>query len=100
MRSWSSDRNDPKELGAEQVDKLGRSRPAGNGFPHPDGRRPVRWTVVRDLQTDPVEPWQTSYQRLGLTFTEETSNSVAQWAEEPPARLCAAHTIMTWPITA
>ena len=33
MRSWSSDRDDPEELGAEQLEQLVRGRPTGDGFP-------------------------------------------------------------------
>jgi hypothetical protein len=33
-----------------------------------------------DLQSDPVGTLRTSYQRLGLSFTEATCASVSQWA--------------------
>ena len=34
-----------------------------------------------DLQTDPVRTLQTSYESLGLTFTDATLQSVEQWAQ-------------------
>ena len=33
VRSWSSDRDDPEELGAEQLDSWAEGRPAGDGLP-------------------------------------------------------------------
>jgi hypothetical protein len=81
VRSWSSDRNDPKELGAEQVDSWVEAVRRAMDFRTRMGDDRFADVSFADLQTDPVRTLQSSYQRLGLTFTEETSNSVAQWAE-------------------
>ena len=35
-----------------------------------------------DLQADPVSTLRTSYESLGLTFTDTTRQSVKRWAEE------------------
>lgn len=80
VRSWSSDRDDAHELGEEQLqcwsegvrramafrDRLGDSRFADVSF--------------AELQTDPVHILEKAYQKLGLTFTEDTRRSVQRWA--------------------
>jgi hypothetical protein len=41
-----------------------------------------------DLQTNPVQTLRSSYERLALSFTEATADSVNQWADghKPGAR--------------
>jgi hypothetical protein len=91
VRSWSSDRNDPKELGAEQVDSWVEAVRRAMDFRTRMGDDRFADVSFADLQTDPVQTLQTSYQRLGLTFTEETSNSVARWAESHQPGSRGAH---------
>jgi hypothetical protein len=85
VRSWSSDRNDPRELGAEQVDSWVeavrramdfRSRMGSDG-----GKDRFADVSFADLQTDPLPTLQAGYERLGLTFTETSSAAVKQWAQ-------------------
>jgi hypothetical protein len=88
VRSWSSDRNDPKELGAEQVDSWVEAVRRAMDFRSRMGDDRFADVSFADLQTDPVSTLQNSYERLGLSFTEAASNSVKQWAEghKPGAR--------------
>ncbi|MEZ0351659.1 sulfotransferase [Mycobacterium sp. pR1184] len=85
VRSWSSNRNDPHELGAEQLDSWVeavrramdfRSRVGSDG-----GRDRFADISFADLQTDPVGTLQAGYERLGLSFTDAASNAVTQWAQ-------------------
>ncbi|OBA64070.1 sulfotransferase [Mycobacterium sp. 1100029.7] len=89
VRSWSSDRNDPEELGAEQVDSWVEAVRRAMDFRTRMGSH-NRFADVSfaDLQTDPVRTLRDGYQRLGLTFTDATAESVKQWAggHQPGAR--------------
>jgi hypothetical protein len=85
VRSWSSDHDDAKELGAEQVDSwvegVRRAMDFRNRMgPCAGGDRFVDVSFA-DLQTDPVRTLQTSYESLGLIFTDATLHSVRRWAE-------------------
>jgi Sulfotransferase family len=92
VRSWSSDRNDPKELGAEQVDSWVEAVRRAMDFRARMGSEgsQERFADVSfaDLQTDPIGTLQASYERLGLSFTDATADSVKQWAQghKPGAR--------------
>ncbi len=81
VRSWSSDRDDPKELGAEQVDSWAEAVRRAMDFRSRMGDDRFADVSFADLQTDPVRTLQTSYERLGLSFTDATSQSVRQWAD-------------------
>ena len=80
VRSWSSDRNDAKELGAEQVDSWVEAVRRAMDFRSRMGNDQFADVSFADLQTDPVHTLQTSYESLGLTFTDATLHSVTQWA--------------------
>ncbi|MGZ4509946.1 MAG: sulfotransferase family protein, partial [Mycobacterium sp.] len=81
VRSWSSDRNDPEELGAEQVDSWVEAVRRAMDFRARMGHERFADVSFADLQTDPVHTLQTGYERLGLSFTQATSDSVEQWAK-------------------
>lgn len=81
VRSWSSDRNDPQELGAEQVDSWVEAVRRAMDFRARMGHERFADVSFADLQTDPVQTLQTSYQRLGLRFTQATADAVGQWAK-------------------
>jgi hypothetical protein len=82
VRSWSSDRKDPTELGAEQlawwVEGIGRAM----DFRTRLGDDRFVDVSFADLQADPVNTVAKSYERLGLTFSAEARASVRHWAEE------------------
>jgi sulfotransferase family protein len=82
VRSWSSDRNDPHELGAEQLDSWAEGiRRAMDFRKRVNGERFCDVTFT-DLQRDPVRTLESSYTTLGLTFTDAAARSVKQWARE------------------
>jgi Sulfotransferase family len=81
VRSWSSDRNDAEQLGAEQVDSWVEGVGRAMDFRNREGDERFADVSFADLQTDPVRTLQTSYESLGLTFTDATLRSVTQWAQ-------------------
>jgi Sulfotransferase family len=80
VRSWSSDRDDAKELGAEQLESWVEAVRRAMDFRNRVGDDRFADVSFADLQRDPVGTLRTSYQRLGLTFTDATYASVNQWA--------------------
>jgi hypothetical protein len=81
VRSWSSDRADAEELGAEQVDSWVEGVRRAMDFRNRVGDDRFADVSFADLQTDPVHTLQTSYESLGLTFTAATLHRVTQWAQ-------------------
>ncbi len=81
VRSWSSDRNDAEELGAEQVDSWVEGVRRAMDFRTRRGGERFADVSFADLQTDPVRTLQNSYESLGLTFTDATLHSVTRWAQ-------------------
>jgi sulfotransferase family protein len=81
IRSWSSDRKDPEELGAEQlgwwVEGIGRAM----DFRHKFGDDRFVDVSFADLQTEPVHTLARSYEQLGLPFSDAARTSVQQWAD-------------------
>jgi Sulfotransferase family len=88
VRSWSSDRDDPEELGAEQLDSWVEAVRRAMAFRKRTGGERFSDVSFADLQSDPVRTLQASYTSLGLTFTDATARSVEQWAggHKPGAR--------------
>jgi hypothetical protein len=80
VRSWSSDRNDAKELGTEQVESWVEGVRGAMDFRTRQGDERFADVSFADLQTDPVRTLQNSYASLGLTFTDATLQSVTRWA--------------------
>jgi hypothetical protein len=82
IRSWSSDRKDPEELGAEQlawwVEGIGRAMDFRRKF----GDDRFVDVSFADLQTDPVNAVARSYEQLGLSFTDDARAHVRLWAED------------------
>jgi hypothetical protein len=81
VRSWSSDRDDAHELGAEQVDSWVEGVRRAMDFRHRVGNDRFADVSFADLQTDPVGTLRTGYESLGLSFTDATLRSVKQWAD-------------------
>jgi hypothetical protein len=80
VRSWSSDRDDAEELGAEQVDSWVEAVRRAMAFRDRVGGERFADVSFADLQRDPVGTLQSSYESLGLNFTEATLHSVQRWA--------------------
>jgi hypothetical protein len=81
VRSWSSDRNGAKELGAEQLDSWVEAVGRAMDFRRRMGDDRFTDVSFAQLQTNPVGTLQTSYDSLGLTFTDDTLQAVTQWAQ-------------------
>jgi Sulfotransferase family len=82
VRSWSSDRDDPEELGAEQLDSWAEAVRRAMDFRQRVGDSRFADVAFADLQDDPVGTLQAGYAALGLTFSEGTERAVEQWADE------------------
>ena len=83
VRSWSSDRDDPVELGAEQLDSWAEGVRRAMDFRRRVGDERFSDVAFADLQADPVAtlgPRATS--RWASTFTDAAARSVEQWARE------------------
>ena len=82
VRSWSSDRDDPEELGAEQLDSWSEGIRRAMDFRNRVGDERFSDVAFADLQADPVNTLASSYESLGLDFTDATARSVERWAGE------------------
>ncbi|AGB22004.1 hypothetical protein Mycsm_01603 [Mycobacterium sp. JS623] len=88
VRSWSSDRDDPVELGAEQLDSWAEAVRRAMDFRKRVGEERFSDVAFAELQSNPVSTLRSSYESLGLVFSEAAADSVARWAAEhrPGAR--------------
>jgi hypothetical protein len=81
IRSWSSDRKDPEELGAEQLAWWAEATRRAMAFRQKFGDERFVDVSFADLQTDPVHTVAAGYQQLGLTFTDSARATVREWAD-------------------
>ena len=88
VRSWSSDRDDAVELGAEQLDSWAEAVRRAMDFRRRVGDDRFVDVSFADLQTDSVSTVATAYERLGLDFSDDTRAGVSAWARghEPGSR--------------
>jgi hypothetical protein len=86
-RSWSSDRDDSVELGAEQLDRWWLAVQRAMEFRERMGDDRFADVSFADLQTDPLEALAGALERIGLPFDDDSRASVARWADshEPGA---------------
>ena len=82
VRSWSSDRKDPKELGAEQLAWWSEGITRAMDFRKKFGDDRFVDVSFADLQTEPVKTLANSYEQLGLAFTDSARDTVQKWADE------------------
>jgi hypothetical protein len=80
VRSWSSDRDDPEELGAEQLASWAEGVRRAMDFRRRVGDERFADVAFADLQTDPLRTLAGAYSSLGLTFTDDAAQSVDLWA--------------------
>jgi hypothetical protein len=80
VRSWSSDRDDPEELGSEQLTSWAEAVRRAMDFRRRVGESRFADVAFADLQHDPVGTLQAGYATLGLTFNEDAERAVEQWA--------------------
>jgi Sulfotransferase family len=81
IRSWGSDRKDPKELGAEQLAWWVEGTRRAMDFRTKFGDDRFVDVSFADLQTDAVDTLARSYEQLGLTFTDSARATVQEWAD-------------------
>ena len=91
VRSWSSDRDDPEELGAEQLDSWAEAVRRAMDFRQRLGDSRFADVAFADLQHDPVGTLRAGYASLGLTFSEDSERAVEQWADEHKPGSRGAH---------
>jgi Sulfotransferase family len=82
VRTWSSDRTDPEELGAEQLAWWAEGIGRAMAFRRKFGDERFVDVSFADLQTDPVNTVARSYERLGLTFGDTARARVQHWADD------------------
>jgi hypothetical protein len=91
VRSWSSDRDDPEELGAEQLDSWAEAVSRAMDFRKRVGEDRFSDVAFADLQSDPVNTLRATYEALGLVFSDTAAGSVEQWAAEHKPGTRGAH---------
>jgi hypothetical protein len=86
-RSWASDRDDAKELGAEQLGRWWLAVSRAMDFRARVGDERFADVAFADLQTDPIGALSVAYQRIGLAFPDASRRAVTEWAggHEPGA---------------
>lgn len=80
IRSWSSDRKDPHELGAEQLAWWAKGIGRAMDFRKEFGDDRFVDVSFADLQTDSVKTVADSYDKLGLEFSDAARAKVQEWA--------------------
>jgi Sulfotransferase family len=81
VRSWSSDRDDARELGAEQLECWVEGVRRAMDFRKRFGDNRFVDVSFADLQTDTIGTLESSYRRLGLTFSSAARSRVQEWAD-------------------
>jgi hypothetical protein len=101
VRSWSSDRDDAEELGAEQLECWTEAVRRAMDFRKRFGDDRFVDVSFADLQVDPVSALEKSYAQLGLDFTEAARAAVRQWADEhkPGSRGSHAYQLADYGLT-
>jgi len=79
-RSWSSDRNDSIELGAEQLEHWWVAMERAMEFRARIGDDRFADVSFADLQSDPLEALAGALERIGFSFDSRSRASVEAWA--------------------
>jgi hypothetical protein len=79
-RSWSSDRDDSIELGAEQLDRWWIAVRRAMEFRERMGDQRFADVSFSDLQTDPVSALAGALEQIGIPFGEGSQTCVEKWA--------------------
>ncbi len=80
-RSWSSDRDDAMELGAEQLDRWWEAVSRAMDFRDRVGDDRFADVSFADLQVDPVNALAAAYERIGIAFPDASRDAVTSWAK-------------------
>jgi len=81
VRSWSSDRDDPKELGIEQLECWAEGVRRAMEFRKRFGDNRFVDVSFADLNADSVGTLDRSYSQLGLIFSDTARRRVQEWAD-------------------
>jgi hypothetical protein len=79
-RSWSSDRDDSVELGAEELELWWTAVERAMGFRERLGDDRFADVSFSDLQTDPMQALARALERVGFPLDERSRASVESWA--------------------
>ncbi len=79
-RSWSSDRDDAAELGAEELERWWTAVRRAMEFRAGAGEGRFADISFGDLQSDPVTALAAALTRIDVTFDERSRAAVANWA--------------------
>jgi hypothetical protein len=81
IRSWSSDREDAEELGAEQLERWWDAVSRAMDFRDRVGDDRFADISFADLQVDPVGGLEAAYGRIGIEFSDASRQAVIGWAK-------------------
>ncbi|MEO3760471.1 sulfotransferase [Mycobacterium sp. B14F4] len=81
VRSWSSDRDDAHELGAEQLASWAEAVRRAMDFRNRVGDDRFVDVSFAELSADPIGTLERGYTRLGLPLTEQARRRVREWAD-------------------
>jgi hypothetical protein len=87
-RSWSSDRDDSAELGAEELERWGVAIERAMDFRKRTGDDRFADISFSRIRTDPLKALEDGLTRIGIPFDDRSRASVAEWAgtHEPDPR--------------
>ena len=80
-RSWSSDRDDSVELGAEELHRWWVAIQRAMDFREQVGDDRFADVSFSELQRDPLDALEKGLARIGLPFDDRSRTSVTEWAE-------------------
>ena len=80
VRSWGSDRDDPAELGAEQLERWWLAVSRAMDFRARLGDERFADLSFADLQLDPVSAIGAAYEKIGIEFSDTSRAAVRAWA--------------------
>ena len=98
VRSWSSDRDDPEELGAEQLDSWAEAVRRAMDFRKRVGEERFSDVAFADLQSDPVNTLRASYDPWGWCFPMRPPARSSN-GPRSTSRALAARMTTSWPIS-
>ena len=90
-RSWSSDRDDAAELGAEQLECWAEAVRRAMSFRDRVGDGRFADVSFGELQRDAVTTVSKAYEQLGLHFSDDSLRAVQGWAREHEPGAKGAH---------
>jgi hypothetical protein len=91
-RSWSSDRDDSVELGAEQLQRWWVAVERAMEFREKVGDERFADVSFSELQTDPVAALAGALKQIGVPFGEASQSSVGEWARSHEPGSHGTHT--------